>query len=405
MVRFNRRTHSERQEERHTPTLPVPQVPSPLRADLANYRIPRRQISPEQEIQVSQPQPEAREQQSPSRENRHSRKRERSRHNRRRRNSPSPRHHRGRDHSLERHRRRIRRSRSPRREVRFQHVHEEMEISPVREPPRPAHPPQRRNSIHRRPPAPGNNLQLALAARLGPIPASSPLVRVVQRRTISVLKFERVPTNIGLLNFLTLLGREMRSVVGATRLYDYEQKIIGDSIFVYLVDQQEIDAAVGRGFTFNFSTGQQLITPLLLSAAITSINFADAQDPTLSLIPTLMLRNLIPVTTRQAIASAIDAVDIVSQRVNYVTHVRLPAKGLDLAKTSSLAFVGIDNLEQVNQLDGQEIQRVGRSVPLHKSKQVPVLVPTGFMRQERDSAWAQRAAQGNMLIAKPNPFG
>ncbi|KAG5683016.1 hypothetical protein PVAND_012326 [Polypedilum vanderplanki] len=389
MVRFNRKTLSERREERHTPPLP-PSVPSPLHADLSNYRIPRRnEVSSDQESHDYQ-RKEPREQHS-------SRNRERPSNRHRRRYSPSPRRRRCRDHSLDR----VRHRNQPKREssrVHFQPI--AMEISPIREPARSQ---QRRNSVHRRS-VQGPQLQPSLAERLGPIPASSPLVRVTTRRTTSVLKFENVPTNVDLLSFLTLLGREVRSVIGATRLYNYEQKTVGDSIFVYLVDQEEIDAAVGRGFTFNFTSGQQLIKPLLLSAAITSIYAADAQDPSLSLIPTIMLRNLVPVTTRQAIAAAIDAVDLIAQRVNYVTHVRLPAKGLDLAKTSSLAFVGINSKDQVNELNGQEVQRCGKKVPLHKSEQVPVLVPVGFMRQNRDAAWIHRAAQGNMLIARSNPF-
>lgn len=119
-----------------------------------------------------------------------------------------------------------------------------------------------------------------------------------------------------------------------------------------------------------------------------------------------MLRNLAPVTTRHAIAAAIDSAQIVSLALPnaHITHVRLPTHDVSLRKTSSMAFIGLSSEDHVTQLDGQDYDRVAKRIPFIKSIQAPVLIPTGLAQQKRDEGWSKRAAIANLLVKKPNPF-
>ncbi|KAG5683926.1 hypothetical protein PVAND_013184 [Polypedilum vanderplanki] len=256
----------------------------------------------------------------------------------RRRSSSSPRRSR-RDYSLERYRRQstdrrknsIRRSPSCNRRVQFAPAAKEMEVSPQRtcrsSPNRHRRLPSRSRSARRRhssPPAvPEQPRPLSLAERLGPQIQQPPKQnRTVQERNPSVLKFENVPTDVNLCTFLTLLSRTLRSVLGATREYDYSTKTPGTAVFIYLYDQDEVDYAAMHALSFEFESGHQDIRPLLLSATITSLPIAEVDDPSSKIIPTVMIRKMIPTQIRQAIASAIDAVQIITSFEAQVTHRR-----------------------------------------------------------------------------------
>ncbi|KAG5673399.1 hypothetical protein PVAND_003454 [Polypedilum vanderplanki] len=276
--------------------------------------------------------------------------------------------------------------------------------SPVRYPVdnRVNHNHNRRRSIDRRNPH-RQHIASPVMQNAGANPPDPQVVRVVQPLNTQVLKFTEVPTSVSLIEFLNGLSRWMRGVTGATREFNYESGEAGKSIFVYAVVQDEIDVAVDTFFSFNFSTGAQQIKPILLSCAITSIVAADVSDSSISLIPTIMLRNLVPITTRHAIAAAIDAAEIVSQTETVVTHVRVPAKDLGLAKTSAIAFIGVSQQARVVELDGFTSERLAKRVPFTRSFQAPVLIPKGMANGVHDQEWSTRAARINMLI-KHNPF-
>lgn len=428
MVHPNRKTINERPaREERAPTPPLERIALPVPP---GYKIPKK-TAPAIERESYTPPPLEPNENRSSNSGHSSRNRDRSparnHHRRRRRSSSSPRRTR-RDSSLERYRHRSndRRNLSIRsneygRQVQFAPAVELMQISPPRRHRHGSSPSRRRD--HRRSPARNSrrhrspprvqsvitrrqpNRPLALADRVGPQLLQNPqVVQIAQERTPSVLKFENVPVEVDLLAFLTQLSRSIRSVVGATREFDYISQTIGPSIFIYICDQDEIDYAVMNPTTFNFDTGRLDIRPLLLSATITSIPVGDLSDPALKPIPALMIRHLVPIQVRHAIAAAIDVLQLVSHFNATITHIRVPGQTSELAKTAKVAFFGVSTAEKATELDGLDVERCGKKLPINKSVHMPVLIPTGLMKQQKDADWARRAYSTNMLILRPNPF-
>lgn len=409
MGRINRKMKSERNDTRQNPSPPsVPDFPS---ANLSGYRIPRVNRSPQREEyqgDIDMVEPEV-----PLRSVVHvPRERPRSSANHRsRRYSRSPRRpsrevsrRRNNDDLRIRVNRSRSRSRSPaERRIRFED--EDRRRQPAR-----SHrhrSPIRRRSISRRPSINQQVIErIPIAARLGPVIAEEvPAVQIAERRITQVLKFEKVPTDVDLVSFLTLLSRSMRAINGATREFDYVNNRPGSSIFVYAIDQDEVDAAIGRGFSFDFLSGSQVISPLLIPATIVSVPFDKNRDPAPSFIPTIMLRGLVAVPARQAVTVVIEAAQAVVQTGAAITHVRVPGKDSSQKKTGSIAFVGLANPNQLHELDGYEFDRCAKKIPFCKSEQMPSLIATGLARRRpKDAEWTRRALQSNLLIARENPF-
>ncbi|KAG5669961.1 hypothetical protein PVAND_000250 [Polypedilum vanderplanki] len=240
--------------------------------------------------------------------------------------------------------------------------------------------------------------------RLGPNPLDDNLVNIVQRRRLSVLKFPSIPDDVKLVDFLNALGRFMRGITGATREYNYINKTIGPSIFVYVISPEEVDEAVGRGFPFEFASGQQVVHPLLMATTITSVKIEHIQNEPVERIPTLMIRELSQITSRHAISITSDAAQIVTEAGAYVTHVRVPAKDFTLNRLAGIAFVGISSHHQADALKNHVHERCAKRIPFALSEQFPVLIPTSLAQQPQDKAWHRRAAIRNMLIYRGNPF-
>ncbi|KAG5684074.1 hypothetical protein PVAND_013323 [Polypedilum vanderplanki] len=380
MVRVNRRIVNEREPE--GPRTPPPRDQPPAH-QWNNYRIPRRnRVGEAREVRDFNPQPE-----EPHYHNPHDRHRPSSRNRRHsRHHSRSPRRPR-RERSLERAHRRDNLRRSPQRERRGQlrivvAEHQQREHAPPNRP---------------------------IRDRLGPIVNENNLVRVVRpriTRVTHVLQFPDMPIEMDMVNFLTQLSGQIRGITGASRQYDYGNDVAGKCFFVYAVIQNEVDEAVGREFTFEGNEGTFIRRPILIPSTITSVLIFNVSDPALTLVPTIMLRHLTPVTTRQAIAAVIDVAQIVARTGCTITHIRIPAHNIKLNKTASFAFVGINSVARANELDGYVHERVVKPIPFTKSDQAPVLIPTGRARPEqvRDVAWSEQSCRVNLLIVAPNPF-
>lgn len=340
------------------------------------------------------------------------RSRERDRHQQRSRlQSPSPR--RDRDISIQRNRRlhaeRQRErpiSSSPqRRQVQFRPA---VDVITPHRAPRPTHQHAPRRAPYRaiRQPQQRSRRRESIAARLGPQPEQNPHVRVIQRAPIHVLRFMDVPKSLNLHDFLNLVGRQFRSVTGCTREFNYITEKPGENVYVYLTEQEEIDAAVGLALQYEHDDVDYTMRCAISSATITSLTPSDIHDDSISSVPTVMLRNLTSISTKSAIAAVMDAVQIVglAHPGVIITHVRVPSTDLSNKKTASLAFVGVSKQHVANELDGKEFVRVAKKIPIAKSNQSPVLVPTAVARERRDNAWVIRAARLNALVIRPNPF-
>ncbi|KAG5685107.1 hypothetical protein PVAND_014305 [Polypedilum vanderplanki] len=86
-------------------------------------------------------------------------------------------------------------------------------------------------------------------------------------------EFEDVPLDVNIPEFLLLLSRTLRSVIGISREFNYDEEVAatGPGIYIYVTQQDEVEAAVAHGILFDFKDGTRRIRPFLMPLTIVSL--------------------------------------------------------------------------------------------------------------------------------------
>lgn len=211
-----------------------------------------------------------------------------------------------------------------------------------------------------------------------------------------IIQITDVPASISLYNVLNKISDKVRSIVGIGRAADYNEKILGESIYLYCVDKEEAEYLETIELEFAGVTTQAKIVDLSIGKSIAPVSKYDRE---MRGVPTsIMLRKLARTQKAHLIHYLAELTRYFERSV--ITVIRL---GYEERRHQSQGFGFVTFLRRTTALEigAQKHTIIRHEITTEISENIPVLIDPRFAGSFKEGLrWGRDVEALNRLTAQ-----